>query len=191
MALPTEREYPVMQNIHERIEGMVNDYQKKHSKMLAVRADVRYPKDYGEVNGNEDISETMRKTKQTLSRRGLDPAFAWVREQESSEHPHFHCIFLVDGQKTRSAGLIFDTLEKHWQATIDSQSRGLIHYCCGTEESPLENGKVISRKDGIPDYLKRQVNYMAKPKGKGEPKDGKRDFGLSRITNKNTQEQPK
>lgn len=176
-----KKEFPVMANIHKKVKEMVANYQSRHSKMLVVRADVRYPQNYGEVKDNKDISKTMTKFKQTLARKGLDPATIWVREQETSQHPHFHCLILADGQKTRSAGMIFDTLERHWQNTIGSDSRGLIDYCYGPADNPHENGVVVNRSEGITKPVKTQMGYICKPEGKGEPKDGMRDFGMSRI----------
>lgn len=179
--MKNEKEFPVMDNIHEKVKEMVEDYQTKHSKMLVVRADVRFPQNYGEVTDNKAISKTLTKFKQTLSRKGLDPSAMWVREQGTSPHPHYHCLILADGQKTRSAGMMFDTLERHWQNTIGSDSSGLIDYCYGPKDNPHENGIVVSRSEGIPQSVERQMGYISKPEGKGEPKDDMRDFGMSRL----------
>lgn len=58
---------------------------------------------------------------------------------------------------------------------------GLVDHCNGSHDDPHENGQVITRKEGIPEYLKWQVNYVAKQQGKGLSKDSLRDFGMSRI----------
>lgn len=179
---PTEQNYSVLDNLHKKAVQQFDAYQEKHSKVLAVRADIRYPSDYGEVRSNRDIVKTIAKVKQTFERKGLDPEYIWAREQNVSDHPHYHCLLLLDGQKTRSPKAVYDVLEKHWQRTIGSSVPGLVDYCNGTPEKPHANGKIINRSEGRPEYLNRQINYIAKPEGKGPQNDGLRDFGMSRLS---------
>lgn len=181
MSKTNEGDYPVIPQIQEKATQLFDSYQRRHSRVLSVREDIRYPTDYGPVYDNEDIAKTMAKVAQTFARKGLDPAYIWVREQDTSEHPHYHCLFFLDGQKTRSAQMVYDITERHWQNTIGTDSKGLVHYCNGTPEQPHENGEVISRSQGRPEYVDRQISYMAKPTGKSPQKDGLRDFGMSRL----------
>lgn len=175
-------DYPVMEHIQNRITTLLNSYMNKHSKALITRLDIRYPQGHGEVQGNKDISQAMEMAMQELRRRGLDPKNAWVREQNESPHPHYHAMIILNGHKTQSPYLAQQTIQKHWGNTIGADPTGLVDHCNGSPDNPHENGKVITRKEGIPDYVERQINYMAKPLGKGKPKDGMRDFGMSRIT---------
>lgn len=181
MSTANEGDYPVIPQIQEKATQLFDAYQQRHSRVLSVREDIRYPTDYGPVCGNEDIAKTMAKVAQTFARQGLDPAYIWVREQETSKHPHYHCLVLLDGQKTRSARMVYDVTERHWQNTIGTASKGLVHRCNGTAERPHENGEVISRSQGRPDYVNRQISYIAKPREKSPRKDGLRDFGMSRL----------
>lgn len=177
----TKQQYPVLEYMNQKAFELLKQYEQVHSKILAVRLDIRYPSEYGETNGNEDIVKCVAKVKQTFARKGLDPAYMWVREQKDSTHPHFHCMFLLDGQKTQSAGMVYDITERNWQRTIGSSAKGLIDHCKGTKEKPHENGHVYTRSGGRPEYVNRQINYISKPDDKGERKDGLRDFGMSRC----------
>lgn len=180
--------YPVINHIQHKMTKLVDSYLEKHSKGLVTRLDIRYPKDHDEVNGNQDISQTMELAMQELRRRGYDPKYAWVREQNESVHPHYHAMVILNGNKVQSPYKAQKCIEKHWGNTIGADPKGLVDHCYGSKDDPHENGKIITRKEGVPDYVKRQINYMAKPQGKGMPKDGMRDFGMSRI--KNTQKNP-
>lgn len=181
MSTTNDGAFPVIPQIQEKATQLFDAYQQRHSKVLSVRLDIHYPTNYDTAHGNEDIAKTMAKVVQTFARRGLDPAYIWVREQDTSEHPHYHCQLFLDGQKTRSAQMVYDVTERHWQNTIGTDSKGLVHHCNGTQEQPLENGEVISRSDGRPEYVDRQIGYIAKPKGKGPKNDGVRNFGMSRM----------
>ncbi|MBD5416543.1 MAG: inovirus Gp2 family protein [Desulfovibrio sp.] len=181
MSTANEGDYPVIPQIQEKATQLFDSYQQRHSRVLSVREDIRYPADYGPVYDNEDIAKTMAKVAQTFKRKGLDPAYIWVRAEKSSEHPHYHCLVLLDGQKTRSAGMVYDVTERHWQNTIGASAVGLIERCNGDREHPHENGEVIPRSVGRPDYVNRQISYIAKTKEKSPRKDGLRDFGMSRL----------
>lgn len=189
MSTTNEGDYPVIPQIQEKATQLFDDYQQRHSRVLSVREDIHYPEEFGPVSGNDDIVKTMAKVVQTFARKGLDPAYIWVREQEKSEHPHYHCLVLLNGQKTRSASMVYDVTERHWQNTIGTESKGLVHHCNGTREHPHENGEVISRSQGRPEYVNRQISYIAKPTEKSPRKDGLRDFGMSRMRN-NSSTQP-
>lgn len=173
----------VNKGIHNKLKKLVDTYTESHSKIHATRFDLTYPEGHQPRPGNEDISLTMAKVCQKFNRKNteLDPAYGWVREKKSSPNPHFHGMMLLNGQETRSAGMVFDYVEKCWQDTIGSDKKGLIDYCYGSIDDPHENGKVYQRKDGVPDYVEDQIRYMSKPDDKGEPKDGIRDVGTSRL----------
>ncbi len=174
--------YSVIGYMNNNFNSLLESYMKKHSKTFFVRADVHFPSEYGSVNGNKNIIKCIAKAVQKLKRNGYDPAYAWVREQNISEHPHYHLFFLLDGKKTRSSGMVFDTLNQFWKSTSKTEKKGLINYCYQNKYGKkYENGLVISRKEGIPDSVYRQIGYMSKPYSKGERKDGLRNFGMSRL----------
>ena len=179
--MSNDANYPVMPHILGKVRNLVDSYLDKHSKALVTRLDIRYPQEHKNTQGNRDISQTMKLTMQELRRKGHDPKYGWVREQNNSDHQHYHVIILQNGHKVQSPYTAQQTVAKHWGNTIGADPTGLVDHCDGSQEDPHENGKVITRKEGIPEYVERQINYMAKPLGKGEPKDGIRDFGMSHI----------
>lgn len=176
------QQFPVVPVIHDNLITLMNSYFQNHSKVLIVRADVRYPVEYPRVDNNLHIQRCMAKTIQYFQRKGLEPAYMGVREQNESIHPHYHCIFLLNGQRTQSPQYVFNILERYWGNTLQVSASGLIDYCNDEKNGQLqENGQVVMRKDGIPDFVYRQIGYLAKPFSKGESNDGLRDFGMSRI----------
>ncbi len=173
--------FPVIESMRNKADELVNAYMDTHSKVLAFRMDLRFPSDYGVVTDNSAIAETLKKTAQSLKRKGNDPAYICIAEQHLADHPHYHLFVLENGHKTQAWKQIADTAEKHWKTTIGSDLPGLVDYCFGTEENPHENGKIFTRAEGIPEYVNRQLDYICKTEDKGARKDGKRDFMMSRL----------
>jgi len=178
-----ETKYPVIELIHELSLHLISYYLSKHSKMLPVRFDVHYPSNITVRLNNTDISRCTAKVILKFKRKGLDPAYIWVREQNESHNPHYHFLMILNGHKSQSAYLIFNTFEKLWASTLKIVSaKGLIHYCLVNKRNiPHTNGKLVKRSEGVPEYVRRQISYMAKPSGKGQAHDGIRDFGMTRI----------
>ena len=180
--MSTEKKYQVLEEMNESIHELMKSYMERHSKVLPVRCDIRYPQDYEGRRDNKDISTLMSRVSQTCRRKSLDPAYVWVREQNESESPHFHVLILLNGHKSQNPYGVFNTVEKHWRNIIGSKQEGLIHHCnTNPDGSYRQNGELMHRAEGIPEHVERQVSYMAKPSSKGEPKDGLRDYGMSRI----------
>lgn len=124
----------------------------------------------------------MAKTAQFLKRHNYDPAYIWVLEQKTSQHPHYHCIFLMNGHKTQSGGLVLALLTRYWGNTLEVDADGLVHYCNYTIEGAVcTYGIMVHRGIGIPMQVYGMMDYLSKNEGKGEPKDGLRDFGMSRL----------
>ncbi|HIW01450.1 MAG TPA: inovirus Gp2 family protein [Candidatus Desulfovibrio intestinipullorum] len=195
--------YPVMPELYQKAQALLEEYLERHSKVLPIRFDVRYPQDFQEDKGdmnktdfandkeqvstidNNDISKFMAKLIQHYKRKKLDPAYMWTREQERSETPHCHGMLLMNGHKIQNPYGVFSKAEELWQKTIGSNQPGLIHHCNKNPDgSYRKNGEVFRRSEGIPEHVQRQISYMVKPSGKGEPKDGLRDFGMSRLKGK-------
>lgn len=176
----------VKQHIQNRLTELQEHVCAKHGKVLSVRFDVHYPQAYEAPGDNKHISRMIAKLVQHYDRQGLDPHYAWAREQESSSHPHYHCILFLNGNKVRSFSHVFSNAKKYWGSTIRADVGGCIHHCTrGKDGVEHENGILISRsRDDYPEKFNEvhhQVSYLAKTAGKGNPKDGIRDVGTSRI----------
>jgi hypothetical protein len=174
--------YPVNELMYNAFNQLIGVYLMKHSKVLPVRFDLRYPHDKIMGADNTDISKCMSKIIQKFKRDGLDPVYMWVREQALNHNPHYHCLILLNGHKTRSPEMVFDVAARLWASTICDYTNGLVHHCDKTRTGEYQvNGELIYRQDAIFPHVERQISYMAKPNGKGTLNDGLRDFGMSRI----------
>lgn len=181
----SNHEYPIKDNIKNAVDELVDNYTSNHSRSTVVRFDVHYPQDYTEVKDNKHISQCVAKLNQKFDRKGFDPRYVWTREQDSSPHPHFHCAMLLDGNKTQSPYRVFAAAKDVWGKTIQADPTGLIHHCMESKDgTPHPNGIMLKRN--AEDYeskrneVDRQLSYLYKAKDKGDPKDGLRDFGISR-----------
>ena len=179
--------YTYNKKILESSQSLLKHYTNKHNKTLVVRCDIRYPKDYDKpTETNEDISKCMRKVRKKYFRQGYDINYLWVREQDSSHHPHYHVAMLFNGNKMRSYTHVFKTVETMFKNTIGVNNDGLVDKCMTSKNgNQHENGILLDRnKENYPQRLQdvyRQLSYFAKSYSKGEYKDGLRDFGMSRL----------
>ncbi|CAK7067272.1 MAG: hypothetical protein DELT_01700 [Desulfovibrio sp.] len=183
----TNNQYPVDKRIAKRVCQLLDHVCEKHNKILPVRFDVRYPSSYEATGDNEDISKMMAKFIQHYTRLNIDAHYFWVREQKSSPNPHYHCAVFLDGNKTLNKGHVFYNAEKYWNSTINSESDGLIDKCTKSKNgTPHANGiPLIRSSDSYAanrEQVEGQMRYPCKQDGKGEAKDGLRNFGMSRLS---------
>ena len=181
--------YEYDDSILTAIGNLLNHYTEKHGKTLVVRFDLRYPQAYSREITNQDVSRCMAKIVQRYKRQGYDPYYIWVREQVGSNHPHYHCCLFLNGNRVRSYNHVFQTAESLWGSTLNLPAVGLVHHCTTNSQGiPHENGILLRRSDencqARFEDVQRQTSYMAKAEGKASPKDGLRNFGMSRIPSK-------
>lgn len=168
--------------IFDRLNSLIDFYLSRHSRMFVVRADIRYPKNYGIVYNNKQISTTIENMIDFLKYHKLDPKYMWIREQLTSIHPHYHSLFLLNGQKIRYGRLVYEKLAEYWSREIKYGSKGLIYHCpLYASDWSKTYGMMIYRNNVDKIKLKAIMMYFAKDEGKGKYKDGIRDFGMSRI----------
>lgn len=121
------------------------------------------------IRHNVDIRKCMAKINQKLTRDNLDPTYIWVREQNTSQHPHFHCAVLVDGHKSQNPYRVFSTAERLWKSTIDSESDGLLHRCEKSKNGNYHKNGIMIRKDDENyfesiDEVKRRCHILQRKK---------------------------
>lgn len=115
-------------SIKERFDYMTT----WHCRVLYTRFDVRFPQHptpYIHNGGNEEITHLMKLLMSTYSRRGIEMHYAWAREQNSSELPHFHVMLLVNGSFIINPFYIFEDAQRIWSSIIGSDAAGLIQRC--------------------------------------------------------------
>ncbi|MCB6543620.1 inovirus Gp2 family protein [Desulfovibrio desulfuricans] len=175
-------------SISQKISELLEEYTRTFSKTMIVRFDVTYPKTYIGVEDNSDMSALMKLLIQQCSRNGVSPAYFWVREQSlRSNNQHYHCMLLLDGNKTCRYYPYIELAEKIWGRILGVNPKGLIHFCDRDPHGNRQANGIILRSDD-PYYedkiatVVRQAMYMAKVHTKGFYNDGFRDFGMTRIS---------
>ena len=176
-------------SISQKISELLKEYTRTFSKTMFVRFDVTYPKTYIVVEDNSDMSALMKLLIQQCSRNGVSPAYFFVREQSrGSDNQHYHCMLLLDGNKTCRYYPYLEAAEEIWRRMLNVDKKGLIHYCDKDSDGNRQDNGIILRSDD-PNYedkieaVVRQAMYLAKDHTKGIYNDGVRDFGMTRLSN--------
>ena len=173
-------------SIKERIQDLLFHVLVKHNKVLPIFFNVRYPQDYPYPQ-KKDISNLFDKVTTYYSRLGYDPFYFWKREQNRSEHHHYHCILFLNGNKIQMIIPVFKTIERFWTSTLGiDDALGLVHYCLTDwQGKPTDNGTMLRRDDPeVKEKILRFLaasEYLAKVRTSGFVNDGFRNFGCSRI----------
>ena len=175
--------------IRDNLATLLTEYTTSHSKTMVIRFDVTYPKGFMAVEDNSDMSALMKLLMQQCSRNGVSPAYFWVREQSlRSNNQHYHCMLLLDGNKTCRYYPYLEAAEEIWRRMLNVDKKGLIHYCDKDSDGKRQANGIILRSDD-PNYedkieaVVRQAMYLAKDHTKGIYNDGVRDFGMTRLSN--------
>ena len=174
--------------IRDKLATLLTEYTTLHSKTMVIRFDVTYPKGFKAIGDNSDISALMKLLIQQCSRNGVSPAYFFVREQSrGSDNQHYHCMLLLDGNKTCRYYPYIELAEKIWGRILGVNPKGLVHYCDRDPDGNRQANGIILRSDDPYyedkiDTVVRQAMYMAKVHSKGIYNDGFRDFGMTRIS---------
>ena len=171
--------------IDNKIQELVTYCTDKHSKVLVVRFDIRYPLLYDSQSNNSDISECMSYVIKKYKRDCLDPCYIWVREQNMSSNQHYHVALFLDGQRVRSYRHVFDTVESAWGRVLGCNVEGCIHHC--TDPDDIDSNGIMLRSDDTGRYSERKhkvfkiLSYLSKSYSKAEDNDGIRNFGCTQL----------
>ena len=168
--------------ILETIDEHLQDALERHSKVLVVRFDVRFPEDESNRSFSKFQAEFMRKER----RAGYDPSYVAVREVgEREDHPHYHEILILNGNKTRNIHKHIENANAALNLALGVEQNtptGLIHNCNG-KENPQRNGIMIDRSKLFvfdEDNAFRQASYLAKESQKNTP-NGMRELFASNL----------
>ena len=168
--------------ILETIDEHLQDALERHSKVLVVRFDVRFPEDESNRGFSKFQAEFMRKER----RAGYDPSYVAVREVGEREgHPHYHEVLLVNGNTTRSVHKHIENANAAMNLTLGlehNEPTGFVHSCTD-RKGPLRNGIMIHRDALFSDDENnafRQASYLAKESQKDTP-NGMREVFSSNL----------
>ncbi len=161
----------------EKIDTTIKDMIEKHSKVMVVRFDIRYPDNENIKSDNTDIYKFTYNLKRSLNREkiegghNVDARIIHVEEKNTSLNPHHHFAVLVNGNAKNKYYPIVEKANKIWKKTLNTDQDGLVDFC-----NKIENGIMIDRND---DNRERdldkaffQLSYLAKTNGKQDRKKG-------------------
>jgi hypothetical protein len=179
----------------EKYRNHVDDMSDRHSKVMQVRFDLRYPSD-GSVKFNpRHISRlgwylTRHFDRDNSTPHSVDLRFRWSCEQkECVPRPHYHCVVLVNGNAIKSEYAIFKQVERYWRIVLETSHGGLVDYCNKKRDgSRQENGMMYRRgaenAQEILEKMQYQASYLAKTRDKDGLSKGAWIEGGSRLPKK-------
>ena len=190
------RSFGCKESILQKIDQIMTDMSNRHSKVLFMRYDVRFPQGCAYPDDNELFSQFQESFIKNRKREGYDPAYIAVRECSWEKHQHYHVVLMMNGHKTQSPHDHIQTAERLWEKTLNlspkcdntgrATSYGLIDDCMRNRQGqPQENG-VMLRKDD-PEYERkydqcfRRCSYLAKVNQKDSSPKHQRELFSSRI----------
>jgi len=142
---------PLVKEWLERIRLSILEQLAKHSRVLAIRIDLRFPSNYWgyeeEFLGNEFITDFRAHLKRELDRlpqdRNHDLMLLCAREYDKHERkPHFHLLILLNGNAFRGTGKwdlscenLYTRLHEAWAYALGMRApeiQGLIQFANGS-----------------------------------------------------------
>ena len=105
---------PMKQEIFERGDVLLYQKLQKHSQVFAERLDMH--------GRDEDIRKVLQRLAEKERRKGLDPAYLCVREVGESGNNHYHTIFFLNGNKTRSIWPLFEDANRVMNNVLGEKS---------------------------------------------------------------------
>lgn len=114
------------------VRQYIDQLHDQNSKLLVLRVDFGYTKDYCE---KMQLSDIKRDTKHMLdNRRGNSTLFehqvGYVMKFEHTPRkgPHVHALFLYNGQKVKKDEHLAEEVGRYWKEKI-TEGKGLYHNC--------------------------------------------------------------
>ena len=166
-----EKDHSVYESSMSKIYNKLISMLEKHSKIMIVRFDIRYPNDRSITYSKEHIYDFTYNIRRSLNREQyssghlVDAQTIYVEEQDSSEYPHYHFAVIVNANATKSAYTIHMKANDLWKKALNTSQDGLVHFC---NEHP--NGLIIERYSShYQDQFSKvfyQLSYLAKTRGK-------------------------
>ena len=166
---------------------------ENHSRVLAVRADVRSEQDSERILTRRDVTRVIENTKRNInsrfkeSKNNPDIKFIVTTEQTSPEaNPHYHVMAFANGNAIQNGYSIYAELNKQVKGKLCTDNDGLVHF----SGSNGQQGIMIDRNS---DDFEQQMNnvvyagsYLAKTRSKEHNPKGSRVSSSSRRTKSNS-----
>ena len=198
--------------ILDKYEAIADDAIANRCKVMDYHFALRYPAGSDCPADNRDIKRFTENYRKHLKREGLDPHCLWVREQSKAqlvepasvppcsqpeerteEQPaaqrhHYHCVYLLDGNKTASPHNHLKKAEELWVKAVGAPegTKGLVDYCDKARDgSPQRNAIMLRRiSDKVVENYDEafyHASYLAKIRTKGHAPKGVRQYGGTEV----------
>jgi hypothetical protein len=113
-----------------------------YCRVYLVRLDIRFPLGYVPMHANKECSELIRQLMEYYAYHHTATQYVVVREQKSSEKPHYHLAILFDGSKVENGWGVWEKADDIWQRIVGFDLENRVHLCRRFEG---ENGIMIVR----------------------------------------------
>jgi len=179
---------PLVKEWLERIYQSMKEQVAKHSRALALRIDLRFPRSYwgydDEYLGNGYLADFTAHLQESLNQlpgnRNHDLMVLAAREYEMEERkPHFHLLILLNGNAIRGTGKwdlwrdnLYSRLHEAWAYSLGMylcQVEGLIQFSNGSEyldnrRNHMRYGSMLLHRgdDQMFEDLFKASSYLAK-----------------------------
>ncbi len=185
----------MLKKIYDLMTAMVS----RHNKVLFIRFDLRFPKNYSTDISNDKVSLLVKNLKEFYTYHAIDIQSAWVREQSREKHQHYHCLVLMDGNKVQRYHPVLSHVSGVWGRILQCDPVGLVDYCNHDRSgNPVQNGIMIRRPSSkaVGEKLEKQTqqfqedfarafqwaSYLCKENQKMNTPPNMRRFGVSQLT---------
>ncbi len=173
----------IMNKFDEKLDYMV----KRHCKVYVMILLVRFPDGIKFNKPKELFSDFIATLSRYIRRQGIDFQRVAVCEQAYSENPHFHVMFMLDGNKVQSPYAVAVKADELWGLRLGiSGTTGLVDYRnqkIGNDG--LTNGQMLVRNADNFSYIYEQCRdagmYFSKQYSKGGLEKNMREVMCSQV----------
>ena len=154
----------ILRSIHTQLSKMLTN----NSKVFTMRFDLHFnPGEFDEAK----ISKFFKNIKKEYIKTG-QIMHVWVREIDTSDTPHYHCVIGFNGNKIQSPIKVFNSIVAIWS---DKLQQPRPHLC---EDG---NHMIANTHDNIFKDAFERFSYLAKIRTKDRQPPNKKNFGASQI----------
>lgn len=194
----SDRDRPYL--FDRNIRKLLDDMTSRHRRVLPVRVDFTFPQDYRHDGRNTEIRNLHKRMGQHYRDQGVEARYHTVREQKSSENPHYHSLLLVDGDRVRSPESVQECCKRIWKDIVNDDRDGLVDYCVHKPGQPVDPLPMINRPsskatdsefvaqqrefEAAKDNVLLRANYQNKTETKGKAPHRIRELFTSQVRRK-------
>jgi len=161
-------------NIMDTIIDCIEGYTSHYSRTFIINFGLNYPQS-SQHSTNTPMQKFMDRFRKYLNVRGLRPVYIWVREQCSSDNPHYHCLLLLDGRKIQNHYALMEEAKRIWGSIHDCSGSGLVHYA---NDCRMLRTDSSTYEQDIDDSI-FHASYLAKTHTKNHAPYRQREYGYS------------